>query len=104
MVTFIFLIGIAVFGYIKYSQYQKRCGSCGKWNAISITDKKVVSRDETSIKRTTKDIRRNRNGEIIDTVEREVFIPGIKEKTAIITRCKFCNAEDITYETRKYAK
>lgn len=102
--TIILLIIIGIFVYIKYLHYQKRCSSCGKWNAMKIIDKKVVSRDETSVKKTVKDVHKNRNDEIIETVEREVYIPGIKEKTAIIARCKFCNAEDTTYETKEYAK
>jgi hypothetical protein len=104
LIIFIISLVIALFLYIKYIHYKKRCRFCGKWNALKIINKKVVSRDDISIKKRLVDNTRDGQGKIIKTKTREVYIPGIKEKILVNTQCKYCKNEDSYYITRSHEK
>lgn len=89
--TAIFIvIAIIIFLYVTYKRYQKRCSTCRKWNALSEIDRKRESRENISIKKTSKSEGRNSQNKVTYTHYKDVYVPGYKDTYLVTYQCKYC--------------
>ena len=64
--------------------YRNRCKKCGKWDAVQVIDRELLS--ETKVKVTKILETKHKN----HTTKREVLVPGIKSEYRVTCKCKYC--------------
>jgi hypothetical protein len=90
---------LLIIGMSLRSANRKKCQACGRWNALKVIDKQPVSKEPTAIKKTLKEEHKNKKGEIIRTIEKEVMVPGVKITYLVKSQCKYCKNEKEYYST-----
>lgn len=80
--------------------HSKRCKKCGKWKALEEIKAEVVQRQEVIRTGIQKEYHRDKRGELIKTVEKEVPVPGVNVVYKITKKCKFCGRVSYDYRTR----
>jgi ribosomal protein S14 len=75
---------------IAINLHSKRCKRCGKWNALQVIKVEEFERQKVTIKKILEETHRNVEGEVIETVEKEVLAPAIRVYYRVNKRCKFC--------------
>jgi hypothetical protein len=71
-------------------RHSKKCEKCGKWDAMRRLSRKEYKRKQVSVGKTLVDVHRNKEGEVIKTVEKEVLVPGVEVYYEVKDECKFC--------------
>lgn len=94
-----FVIGVYIIYRIIAYRYRRKCGRCGRWNAMRETDTYCVGEKDSKIKETSKI--RDGDGKIIRTYEE--FVPATTYFYETHRKCKYCNFKDVlkSRETKK---
>lgn len=94
-----FVIGVYIIYRIIAYRYRRKCGRCGRWNAMRETGTYCVGEKDSKIKETSKI--RDRDGKIIRTYEE--FVPATTYFYETHRKCKYCNFKDVlkSRETKK---
>lgn len=78
---------------IAIRRHSKKCEKCGKWDAMRFSSKEEYERKQVSVRRTLSEVHTHRGKEstVIETVEKEVFVPGVDVYYRVKYMCRFCD-------------
>ena len=95
------IAGVLIALRIAIWLHSKKCEECGKWNAMVRFSRKEYKRKAVTLRRTLEEVHRNKDGEVIETVEKEAFVPGVRAYYRVNYKCKFCGhvRTDVEIET-----
>ena len=93
-----------IFASIFNGARKRKCDTCGKWNALSEIKRDLISKEETYITKTLTDKRKNSQGQVVETIERHVVVPGYKMIYEVREECKFCRQVYVHEETKNIEK
>lgn len=91
------IVGILIIvAVISYNRAQRKCKNCGEVGLELVLEKEV---DRYNSTKTVNDYVKNKKGEIIRTVEKQVPVTMIVY--SCLYRCKFCGHEEEKKVTRE---
>ena len=94
-------VALIITAVIAIKLHSKRCEKCGKWNALEeIKAAEEIERREVTRRKILKEYHRNKSGELIETVEKEVYVPGVEVTYRITKKCKFCGYVSYGYKIK----
>jgi ribosomal protein L37E len=88
---------VAIFLWITYNRYSKKCDKCGKWNSMKTVEKEPVEKIKSHIIKKLYD--RDSQGKILR--EKPISVPATITKYHIHRKCKHCGHRDYLVKEEK---